>query len=334
MPKQVGKSVFGAVRKSFDERKSEEIHMEIRGGSLPAGIEGGVARVKNLKVDVVAVGRQNAGKPYYLVEGTVVSPEEFEGMKIEGSSFPINEPLYDTQTRSRKSVQDHVDWMLWTLQELGVSTDEVDFSEIEDGSLFSQLMEGEEMFFKFRTWKGQKQTVGQFAGREPQVRVEFVSGVEEPGGSSREVSVEEGGSTEADTNYAVGILSGDLEALGKAADAGDDAAIDRLTEEALKAGLSQKDVDDAKHYSDIVPAIQSAGAPEPEPQKDDEEDNDDGEWIPQKGENYYFKPPKAKSRFFVEIMTVNKSERTVTAKKDDDGRIYKSVSWDKLEGDE
>ena len=61
-------------------------------------------------------------------------------------------------------------------------------------------------------------------------------------------------------------------------------------------------------------------------------DEDDEEWEPKKKDVYLYKStPKGKSKE-VEIIGVNKKKETVTAKRIEDGKVFKNIGWDKLEG--
>lgn len=67
---------------------------------------------------------------------------------------------------------------------------------------------------------------------------------------------------------------------------------------------------------------------------DDGNDDDEGDddWVPEKGDIYLHQVnSRAKARE-VEVQSVNKSEETVNVKRVDDGKVFKDVPWDKLQG--
>ena len=165
MPKQTGKSSLAARlgdrgRQAFETHKSDETsYGQV---NLPGGIENGIAKLVDCKFTQIAEGKQNAGEWMFYAAGIVVSPHDHEGMPILGLRTMISEPLFDTPSRTRKTVDDHLAWVLNEFRKLGINTDELSFDDLED--VAAQLAE-EGPHFRFRTWKGSKQEIEKRDGK-------------------------------------------------------------------------------------------------------------------------------------------------------------------------
>jgi hypothetical protein len=176
MPVQKSKSNLMAklgdrLRKAHEEHKNDETEFS-NFGDLPAGINGGIARLVDCKfVQIKADAKKNAGEWMFYAAGTVVSPKEFEGQRIEGLRTQISEVLCDTPDASRKTVDDHLKWIYNELRKLGVNTAEMEFEDLEP--TVAVLLEAHP-YFKFRTWKGEMQKTGPYAGREPRVNHQWL----------------------------------------------------------------------------------------------------------------------------------------------------------------
>ena len=60
--------------------KTKDLKPDV-GGDLPGGIEGGIAKIKVLRIGKFEKG-DNIGKPFFMMQAVVVSPVEFNGEKI------------------------------------------------------------------------------------------------------------------------------------------------------------------------------------------------------------------------------------------------------------
>lgn len=160
------------IRKAHEAHKGDETEYSSF-GELPAGIEGGIAQLVDCKFDVVKEGKDNAGEYYFYAAGTVMEPKEFtdsEGNlhRVEGLRTSITEPIYDTPNRkSRKTVDDHLAFVLNEMRKLGVDTSSIGAEQLED---VCEQLKQLKPFFRFRTWKGQAETTGPYAGKEPRVQ--------------------------------------------------------------------------------------------------------------------------------------------------------------------
>lgn len=165
MAKNVAKNLLGnlgdKLKKALKSHKDEETVSEDFSG-LPAGIEG-VARIveDGLKIGQYKTGPLK-GKAFFMGMASVVVPKFFTNedgvkMKVKGRFTQIGpEPLCDTLDRkgekARRTIDDHVDWILKQLRTIGVDTSEID----DEDSLQEVLNELNEdkPHITFRTWKG------------------------------------------------------------------------------------------------------------------------------------------------------------------------------------
>ena len=140
-------------------------------GDPPAGIENGVARLVEAKIDVHKEG-DNKGHPFFFLRGVIVLPRDHEGIPCEGIGVSLIEKLYDTpDATSRKTAEDHVGFMYNELRKLGVDTNAIDPANI-DATL--NALKAQSPHFKFRTWKGQP--TPQYPN--PRVNTTFMGAVE------------------------------------------------------------------------------------------------------------------------------------------------------------
>ena len=76
-------------------------------GELPGGIRQGVARLVQCKIVEIKKG-DNVEKLMFYASGSVVAPREHNGIPIYGLFTSITEPIYNTPTRTRKTVSEHI----------------------------------------------------------------------------------------------------------------------------------------------------------------------------------------------------------------------------------
>ncbi len=154
------KGMAGKLSKALTKHKDEESTVEDF-GSLPAGIEGGIAELYEAKIGEYANGKLK-GKPYFSMRATVLSPVTFVDVhgvkrKIKGLQTKVGpEPMCDTPDnkgdKARKTLDDHVEWVLKQLRTVGVDTSEIE----DDDDLMNALEELKETApqITFRTWQG------------------------------------------------------------------------------------------------------------------------------------------------------------------------------------
>jgi len=339
MVRKTAKSGFAAVvgrkggRDAFEAHKADETNYG-SGGSLPAGIEGGVAQLVDCKFDTFKKG-DNEGEYYFYAAGIVKEPKVHDRLPVEGLRTSIMEPVCDTPTRSRPDVDAHLDWIMNQLRMLGVSTEELSFDDLED--VVAALKE-EQPHFRFRTWVGDKQTTGPFAGREPRVNEVWMGicdyedeDVDDVVDDTAEDEEEKQPPDEETDEKKDANKERTLIELGKAADVGDEGAGEELLKVATEVGISEEGANDAATWVDLVTLIEAAGDSESTGKEEMEAEEEEADWVPEKTEVYYYKPPRARKRVECEITGVFVDKKTCNLKSLDDGKTFKAVAWDKLE---
>lgn len=341
------------ARKAFDESKTEAPEFDSQAG-LPAGIEGGVAQLVECKFTQIAAGKQNAGKDMFYAAGVVVSPQESNGVSLVGLRTQISEPLYDTPTRSRKTVNDHLEWVMNEMKKLGIDMSEMSIDDLED---IAVTLKEQQPHFRFRTWSGTKQEIEKrggkffvgtkgpyateaaakaanpFAGSEPRVQHNW-------NGACEHVEDDEGASVVDETEETLPVKSAksvkkaspepveeeevDLAELATAADGGDQEAAGQLADLAKEAGVDEDAINGAESWSSVVELMQGGEGEEAE-----EEESDD--WKPEKGEVYPYKAPGKKKAVDCEVTAVFLRNETVNLKNLTDEKVYKAVPWAKLD---
>lgn len=157
MPKQTAKSGLAAKlgakgAEAFEKHKRDEAKVP-GGGSLPAGIENGIAKLKKCYFDKYKKGDYE-GEYYFLASGTVVAPTVHNGIPIEGLSTMVMEPCCETKNRDGKitTIEEHIQRITNHMKLLGAETDEITFDQLED---VAAALEAEGTHFRFRTWQGE-----------------------------------------------------------------------------------------------------------------------------------------------------------------------------------
>lgn len=225
-------------------------------GDLPAGVEG-VARLVECKFAQIAQGKQNAGQYMFYAAGIVVEPEFHEGLKVAGRRTQISEPFFDTPQSmgARKTFDDHLDHIYTHLRALGLSTADLDPDSLEETVAALKDMAP---YFRFRTWKGKKQTTGPYKDQDPKVqhswmgKCDFTEDVE-PGEGVQDDSVandtEESYSPPTPANGHVKV-----KAKGKAVTNGPAASLPPAVAKRTKAGPPPADLE----FGDITSLVKKA----------------------------------------------------------------------------
>lgn len=403
--KRSGGSVFGklssAVSKGVQDHKDDETVLQ-GGGDLPAGIEGGIARLVLCKFDRYKSGDLE-GEPYFMAQGVVVRPIELDGVVVEGLRTGIGpEPICETPSRSRKTVDDHVGYVLNHLRLLGVDTSEL--TTDTDMQEAAEALEEEQPHFRFRTWKGDPTPeypnprvrhdwrgvvtfdeeaddgIEDETEEEAPKKAAAKKGTKKKGaakkkkGTKKKESLAElaeaadNGDTaagaklaslaeeagiedyedyetweevadllaegppepeeEADEEEASDEMT--LDELGAAANEGDETAIEALVTMAEAEG---EDPDDYEQWSDLAMALSGAEDEENEEEEDGDEAEEDEEeegFEPEKGDVYFYKPPKKRKKVECEVTAVFPGKETCNLKSLDDSMSYQKVPWSKL----
>jgi hypothetical protein len=368
-------------RKSAEAHKADEI--EYGNMELPSGIESGVAQLVDCKIDAVKAGKKGAGDLYFYARGIVKIPTHVGDIPVYGLATQITEMIGETPERSRKTMDEHVKWVQNQIKMLlkDGPDDATDYSDYVDADNLEDTMtklKRLKPFFRFRTWKGSKQTTGPYKDREPRVNHTWLGrckwNPEENGAATAGVSDDSSGETEVDTDNemepdedpdAVSDSNdeqdadtvqddsqnteadefGDLDSLLERANEQNREAEKTLTEFAVKAGMSIKEVKEADSWQDVVDYIRSQSSTSRE---GEEGAGDEPEWEPEVNSHYLYAPinpktkkpdidPKKKKPITVEVSVtaVDKDSRTATLKNMDNKKIlYKNVPWDSILVDE
>jgi len=330
MAKQVVKSGLAsrlgdAGRKAVEAHKNDEVRLP-GGGELPAGIENGIAQLVECKFDVYKDGA-NKGKDYLYMAGICKLPTELEGLPIEGLRTSFMEPVCQTKKGDGTivTIEDHIDNVLNAFRKLGVDTSGMGLEDLEPTA--AALKEAKPTF-RFRTWKGEKQTTGPWAGREPRVQHVWGQACEYQADETDDVvdTTEEAPQEETIEDPVVETQEGelDLASLAEAADGGDEEAMVTIKEQAEALGI---DPDKIASWADVVEAINNAGEGETEETTEEEPEAD--VYTPEKGDSVFYKAPGMKKGVECEVTAVFEGKQLVNLKSTA-GKMYKGISWDSL----
>lgn len=326
MAKQRKKSGL-AAKLGAEGRKAHESHQHDEttfdtGASLPAGIEGGIAQLTKVTFDIFKKG-DFEGEYYFMAMGSIVSPEEFEGVSIKGLHTRIGpEPICDTPNReSRPDVASHLAWVYNQLAMLGVDRDDLDIDTLEE---IGKALVKAAPHFRFRTWQGEP------TEQYPNPRVnevwggacdyeegEEVSKVEDDADTTPKLHEPEDSGEEAEAEEGLDIEA--LKELAEAADEGDEDAADKVGEVAESLGI---DPDDIESWVKVVETIAAKSG--------EEEEEEEEKIVPEKGEVYLYRPPRMRKDVECEVTAVFDGKETCNLKNLDTQKSYKGVSWDSL----
>lgn len=351
MPAATGKSLLmsklGArITTAHQKHKGDETNLgQVE---LPEGIEGGIAKLSEVKFDLIKEGKEGAGNLYFYAAGIVLLPKEHKGVPVEGMRTSITEVLYDTPSKTRKTVEDHWAWILNELRKLGVNTAQISESQVE--SVCATLKQ-QQPTFRFRTWKGSKQTTGEFKDREPRVQHQWNGLVDfhedDPGGGDNGGVVDK---TPPANTQANGTGSGsqfnefgDLGSLVTLAAGDDEKAQDKLTELAVAKGYTKEQVVATDGWDQVRQMIEGNG---PAASTSPPSANGTGAatttpsepGVPEPGDLFDVKVPKPgdakrKIKVEIEVKSVDKAKKTVTGISQVDKKTeYKDIPWDQLIG--
>lgn len=270
MPAAMGKSGLGAklgdkLKKGFEEHKGDDLVLG-GGGDLPAGIENGIAQLVECKFDQYKSG-DLSGEYFFYAAAVVLAPSSIEildektkksrTIKIEGRRTQIGpEPICDTPKKGRKTVGDHVAWVLNEMRKLGIDTKDMDVNDLEPTAA---ALKESGIKIQFRTWIGKPTT--DFPN--PRVNHEWQGAVEETSEESSGV-VDETGGGEAGTEGTAGTVEtpadeipfgSSLDDLGVEAENGNEAAAIKLAERAEELLIPKTLVTNAANWAAVVKLI-------------------------------------------------------------------------------
>jgi hypothetical protein len=271
---RIGKRIV----KGHELHKSDETRIG-GGGDLPAGIDHGIAQLVECKFDMYKSG-DFQGEYFFYAAGVVKQPKKLGDLPVEGLRTSIMEPMCDTPNRKRATVEDHLDFIYNEFRKLGINTEEIDPEDIEQ--IAASLKEAQP-HFRFRTWQGDKQTTGPYAGKEPLIQHDWrgACDYEEDGDGAGEDVIDETAGEEED----------DPSVLAAAADAGEQEAQKKLTDLAIAADIDPAEFDTWEAVAEAIaaPVVKKASLkpkakpakvvvveeePEEEPEEEEEVEDD------------------------------------------------------------
>ena len=338
-----------------------DVHDEVKnapyqapgGGNLPAGIEHGVARLSSIKIGVFESG-PNKGKPYFMAQGVVKSPEfVMDGttkIKVKGLQTKWGpEAIADTKTQDGKVTAKKEHWAKISnlLKGLGLDTSKYTGNDLEP-AIMKLAQVGPH--FGFRTWKGTKKKPGavgynaQYDGPnapEPRTNETWGPMIDDYEEGTAASPVQDDSGTEetvAQEPDPTAEETLDLDALAEATQVGDDAsdedkdaageAARKLQDYALGIGISQEDIDATNSWVECVELIRGVA---------DE--------APGKGNTYKYvvkdaktgkpvkdlKTKRDKAPVDVEVTAVDPKTATCTLKNLENPKVsYAKVPWAKV----
>ena len=332
MAKAIGSSaVFTKLKKkglakAHKSHRGDETTIPDGGGDLPAGIEGGVAELVQVEIKTHEEGN-NKGELFAFISGVVKEPIVHEGIKCKGRRTSLFIPLYDTPNSPKKPLfEDHYADLLNELRKMGVSTDEMEYEELEE--IINDLAE-EGIHFKFHTWQGKP--TEQFPN--PRVNHQFMGAIDDYVDDSdpddevvegeadvQDAEKQEPEEQEDESEAVEGEEEVSLDDLGTAADSGDDEAIATLTKKASEAGLDPDDYDEWSSLATALGSFSDDGGDEKSiasKEEDEESDPEVGDIL-----NYI--------DTLVEVTKVYARKKTADVQDIENDDEYQDVAWSDL----
>jgi hypothetical protein len=288
------------------------------GGSLPSGIENGIAQLVECKFDQFKNG-DNTGEYYFMAAGVMLAPTTHDGVPIAGLRTQLGpEPLCATpKSAGRKTVEEHIAWVLNEFRKLGVDTSGLTIDDLESTA---EALKQEAPTFRVRTWKGKP--TPQYP--DPRVNEQWRGACEFDGEVAPPVEDHTAAEPEAvEEEAAAEEEAVDLTALGAAADGGDGDAAAQLEELANAAGIDPEKIES---WAEVAAMLEGGEEAEAAPEEEEVVE----EAIPAKGEIWYYKPPKAKKAVECEISAVFEKSKKVNLKNLDSGEIINAIDFNKL----
>jgi len=128
------------ARKAHDQSKGKTTDYGQVG--LPSGLRG-IAQLREIEINQISEGKQNAGELYFRATATILTPEKFKGEKIKDRTTSKVIWLFnqtDQKGKITKTFESEFDKMLNELRKLGVETDAMEGSDEELEVIFEELL--------------------------------------------------------------------------------------------------------------------------------------------------------------------------------------------------
>lgn len=335
------------------------------GGSLPAGINNGIAKLTRVDFDILPDDNKYAGSQRFYAHGVCVFPVEHNGQKIKGCLVQVGTiVLNDTtpnegQEGKALTFQENLAKAENRLKLLGFPTHDFEDSSLEQDVLDFYEENQDEMYFSFRTWepndaegkpsgrvlitlvgtKDYKPTDDDDEGVEDDTQkapAKVASKPSKPVAKATTKKVKEVVEDEApfDTEEEVEEVEeeepADLKVLAKRADKGDKKAQLVITSAAKKAKIDPES-DEYGDWDDVAVAVIAAESKKPKAAKVAKEEPEEevaAEINPKLGEVYNFKV--GRRILECEVTKVLKRTQTVNLKCLSEEEEFDEVPWAKL----
>ena len=310
--------------KAFDAHKSDETDFG-GGGSLPAGIEGGLAQLTDAALGLYKPGTKNAGEPYFRFGAVVLAPKVFEGQVTAGVQISKIVSLCDTGTGTAypKSFDENFAKLLNELRKMGVDTKTITFNQLPQ---IGQALKQQKTVFAFRTWKMEVSK----DNPNPMVQLDFKGKFDGdvPTGDSEVTDNTGSGDTGSDegTTAAGGDEESRIRDLAAQADDGVTEAIQELAAIGNTVGVDVQPFGTFSEAGEAIVEVMNSGSAADAAEGGDEGEAADEAWTPTVGQKVLYKPAGAKTATTHEIISVLKT--TLGLKKSKDGVISKGIKFD------
>lgn len=273
------------------------------GGDLPGGVRG-VARLTHLQIKPIEKGKKDEGKLMFFGRGIVVKPDTHDGIPISGCATSVMEAIFDTPTRTRKTWQEHLEWIYSNILKrvFNVKVEQLGMGDIEP---CMKALVDKGALFVFRTFKPPKQTTGQYKDVEPMVQHIWVGPA--PSNAVEKVTTDTYDKDVGDTTST-------------------DSELDNLDNPDLNAeyGKPTQEEDTTTTESnddDNTHSLIEDGDTEPEEQTDDEEQVDEDATESEVGKVYKYKPYNKVTKAYGKAVEVE-----ITEVQDDGTYVIKEVA--------
>lgn len=302
-----------------------------KGAQLPDGIVRGVAQFTDYKL-----AEDKKGNPYVILQGTVKEPEDCDGLTAQRAHF-----IRETE---RKTVEDKLDDLSSDLQLLGgyverdgeshLLSEDPEAIDLDDIPEVLENLKRDRPFFLFNTWKpadGDTMVFIQGLAEdfEPDEDVEVED--EDPEPEVEEDEEPEAEEPEAEEDEPAAFAEGDRVTVD-----GDWPGTVDWVEGDLAGVTADEDGETYEADLDSLQPLEEEGGDDEEPPFEDEEaDGEDEEWEgPEEGDVFLYQAsPRGKAKEVV-VLAVDADGQTVDLKREEDGKTFKKIPWDKLQGAE
>lgn len=314
------------IQKVVKDHKNDETDFG-SGGELPAGLTG-IAELTSAKFDEFKSG-DSKGEPYAQYRGVIVECNEklYVGNQVGKQVALCDDPK--SWQGEKRTAAEHTQEALNELRKLGIETAKFDDNKLlEEWELAHQALNQARPFFKFHTWAPTNPQTKQ-PGR---VRTDF-DGVVDYQGNGQAVAGgvdDQSGTTTggAEAPADAGAETVDWEAVGNVADAGDEAAIQQITEAGAACGVDTVSAASWSEAATAITAAQGGGTPT--------DAAAEAPWEPAVTEVYMWTPPTAKKGTKPaehQIDHVDKAKKTVNLHNVANPKlIYKGIPWSAFTG--